>query len=383
MHVYFDIERIEGLREAELDGVRFDDCPVCPICESAAITEIAELHQSLRTSWCTRCTHVFRGRKPVQSWYDDWYETSWDRGNTTERRTHRSGGDQQGLRPPKIRALRSAGRELWGGLLRRSGTHEVFDFCRQVVTARSRVLDVGCGYGGVLRPFVTHGCAAFGIEPSRHRAEAARYLGVRVASIPVERLEVGTFGSQFDLVLANHVLEHVVEPYEFLAGIRPVLKPGGWLYIAVPNADTDFLLQHFFYALHVHCFSRHSLSVALQRSRCVIHRSAEDHQIRILARYEPDNQVETLSTDGREYPPPDSIVDRTLGYRDHQNGTTFCKWSVLPWSKALGHAHEVEFSPDPHPRRERVLRFRSDEVASLPIVFFKENSEDPVQFWVK
>jgi SAM-dependent methyltransferase len=42
----------------------------------------------------------------------------------------------------------------------------------------------------------------------------------------------------FDLVVSNHVLEHVghaVEQRAYLREIHRVLKPGGWAYIAIPN----------------------------------------------------------------------------------------------------------------------------------------------------
>jgi len=44
-------------------------------------------------------------------------------------------------------------------------------------------------------------------------------------------------GPQFDLVVMNHVLEHVQQPLEMLADIRLRMKPGAWLHIAVPNVD--------------------------------------------------------------------------------------------------------------------------------------------------
>jgi SAM-dependent methyltransferase len=42
--------------------------------------------------------------------------------------------------------------------------------------------------------------------------------------------------ADFDVVIANHVLEHVVDEARAMAEIRRVLRPGGWAMLAVPIA---------------------------------------------------------------------------------------------------------------------------------------------------
>ena len=39
------------------------------------------------------------------------------------------------------------------------------------------------------------------------------------------------------MVTANHVVEHMPNPVEALAAMRGLLKPGGYIWISVPNAD--------------------------------------------------------------------------------------------------------------------------------------------------
>lgn len=44
------------------------------------------------------------------------------------------------------------------------------------------------------------------------------------------------FGGGYDLIVARHVLEHVLSPKKFLTKIRHSLKEKGYLYLVVPNA---------------------------------------------------------------------------------------------------------------------------------------------------
>ena len=49
-------------------------------------------------------------------------------------------------------------------------------------------------------------------------------------------------GNNFDLITANHVVEHVEDPTEFIILLKKFLIDGGMLYIEVPSAqDIGFL----------------------------------------------------------------------------------------------------------------------------------------------
>ena len=101
----------------------------------------------------------------------------------------------------------------------------------------ARVLEIGCGLGGVLRhlerEYGTHGVDLSSFALGRARSDLARST-LAVA----EATELPFREQTFDAVLAKHVLEHIADPAIALAEIARVLRsPGGLLVYGTPNAD--------------------------------------------------------------------------------------------------------------------------------------------------
>lgn len=102
---------------------------------------------------------------------------------------------------------------------------------------RPRLLDVGCGDGEFLARMQALGWETAGLDPSPDAVELARARGVDAwigtlheAPLPTESFDAATF---------RLVLEHLRNPVEGLAAVRGALKPGGILWIAAPNLDSE------------------------------------------------------------------------------------------------------------------------------------------------
>jgi len=112
-----------------------------------------------------------------------------------------------------------------------------------------RLLDLGCGLGSMLLEGHRRGASVFGLEPdaaslalSRHRLrKAGSGRGGLLAGVG-EQLPLA--GESLDAVVCCSVLEHVREPAAVLEEISRVLRPGGWLYLGVPNA-LNFRERHY------------------------------------------------------------------------------------------------------------------------------------------
>jgi 2-polyprenyl-3-methyl-5-hydroxy-6-metoxy-1,4-benzoquinol methylase len=97
-----------------------------------------------------------------------------------------------------------------------------------------RLLEVGCGRGELLRGAANAGWNVGGIEMTETFARVAdERFGVPVEVSPAET--AATLREGWDVVVLAAVLEHVYDPITLLRRVHDGLRPGGLLFIDVPN----------------------------------------------------------------------------------------------------------------------------------------------------
>ena len=107
---------------------------------------------------------------------------------------------------------------------------------RRVDLAQSDVLDLGAGSGllaAYFKPLV-RSIAAADREPDAFEPTDISIAKTATSDLPFS-------DASFDVIIFNHVIEHVGERDDqarMLAEIRRILRPGGLLYLAVPNRWT-------------------------------------------------------------------------------------------------------------------------------------------------
>lgn len=155
-----------------------------------------------------------------------------------------------------------------------SGAALRFFYGRREATVRRHqknlrtILDVGCGDGGFLDHMAKAGVDVTGFEPSAAGAARAR-LRIGNGGRVYDKLE--DVAGNFDVVTAWHVLEHVAEPRPFLAQLRALVAPGGFLVLAVPNFESfearvsGDAWFHLDVPRHLHHFSPRSLRSLVER----------------------------------------------------------------------------------------------------------------------
>ena len=146
------------------------------------------------------------------------------------------------------------------------------------VTPPGDILDVGCASGLFLKAAADAGWRVTGIEPSEGLSIKASSLLAEAGTVHTATLDNCTLPPQsFDALTLFDVLEHVPDSPGFLASCAALLKPGGWMFLNVPDLDSwearilgsrwPLLLPE-----HLNYFNRNSLRLCGTRAGLALER---------------------------------------------------------------------------------------------------------------
>jgi len=180
-------------------------CPVCGRTDAAAFLQKGEL----RLLRCRQCTMIYASPVPAEFATGEYYDQA---------------GSDYYLSPAKLESDYAPVR--FERELRLFRSH-----CRS-----GAVLDVGCSSGAFLFHLNQRfpGCyQVLGTDVSGPPLDYAEKRGVSV--VRGNFLEQDFGGRKFDAVTFWAVLEHLLEPGQFLVKAESVLRPGGLCFVLVPN----------------------------------------------------------------------------------------------------------------------------------------------------
>lgn len=135
-----------------------------------------------------------------------------------------------------------------------------------------RVLDVGCGNSSCEITRAWLDVAAYhGIDREYYRGMQADYDKMdQVFFLDLDRLDFSTIeDASYDLVIMNHVVEHLHHGEEVVAGLARKVRPGGLIYVETPSYRTygfpsaDGFLNFYDDPTHWRCYSVERLADGL------------------------------------------------------------------------------------------------------------------------
>lgn len=133
---------------------------------------------------------------------------------------------------------------------------------------KGKILDIGAGTGEFLFVAQQNGWNTTGVEPSEKAKKIAINKGVSFVEA-LAQLENHTF----DVITMWHVLEHVPDLNHQIKELKRLLKPSGYLIVAVPNFNS-FDAQHYgkFWAaydvpIHFWHFSKTAIQKLFQKEQ--------------------------------------------------------------------------------------------------------------------
>ena len=143
---------------------------------------------------------------------------------------------------------------------------------RESPDRRSRILDLGCSGGELLKELLDDGYpSASGIDLSFEAVALCRAAGLRVDRMDAQLLDFPN--ATFDVLIASDVLEHIQDDQQALQEWGRVLKPGGLLMVFVP-AYMFLWTEHDEANMHYRRYRRMELARLLRANGFLVERSS-------------------------------------------------------------------------------------------------------------
>lgn len=105
-----------------------------------------------------------------------------------------------------------------------------------------RVLEIGCGEGGNLHPFLEMGCECYGVELSEgNYNNALKFFEndplrdhLFLLNNNIYDVTLNSLGGAFDIVFLRDVIEHIREQKNFMKHLKKFVAPNGVIFFAFP-----------------------------------------------------------------------------------------------------------------------------------------------------
>ncbi len=224
--------------------------PPCPVCNGVQFQPLANndrYRMGVKTGGCLHCGLVQTWPRPtpeeMSEFYQKYYRQYYQSASTPDAKYIN--------RYNKDRRLKYTAKLIAGHVKLFSGM---------------RVLDVGCAEGTLLANLKEQceGLVLTGVEPSENFSVYARESTGCITYSNIDQLKAAE-KCNFDMIIVNHVLEHVDDPVAFLAELRGFLVLGGVVYIDVPDI-AKYAGAECLHIAHLFHFSQRTLAAAVEKA---------------------------------------------------------------------------------------------------------------------
>ncbi|MBK8951463.1 MAG: class I SAM-dependent methyltransferase [Chitinophagaceae bacterium] len=106
-----------------------------------------------------------------------------------------------------------------------------------------RILEIGCGEGGVLKAFINKGCDGVGVELDEPRVQLAKeYLPedtaagrLKIVAKDIYEADIEKdLNGAFDIIVLKDVIEHIHNQAKLISWMKNFLKPNGIIFFGFP-----------------------------------------------------------------------------------------------------------------------------------------------------
>lgn len=195
--------------------------PACPLCTSGASADV----------WAVTADSVFSRLK--RQWGTDFTEDAFPFGKGIEFVLHECISCGLHFFNSEFAGNAAFYQQLMASVPYEPSRWEFGQVARELKASDS-VVDFGCGEGAYLRMMQPLVCRAIGVDHNRDAIERLRQAGVEAEVASFSRF-AAEHPADFDVACAFHTLEHLADIDEFMRAISRCVRPGGRIFLSVPN----------------------------------------------------------------------------------------------------------------------------------------------------
>lgn len=201
----------------------FTQRPNCPYCGQPTTELLQRKHVLIQLRKCGACKLQFRFPKDDSTNNLRFYQASYREDTVTNL--------------PEASEIPRHIAENFKGVGR-----DITDHLRTIreIAPTGKLLDYGSSWGYCVYQFSRAGYDASGFEISRSRVE----YGQKTLGVALSHSITSFPDCSFDVIYSAHCLEHIPNPDIPLSQFRRLLKPGGNLFIYVPNCSGQEARKH-------------------------------------------------------------------------------------------------------------------------------------------
>ena len=208
------IAHVERLNQKiEKGSITFETIECLCGCESFDIIASVDRYSILQqTVICRKCGLVQSNPRMTESDYRNFYESD------EYRNIYENGSLKQYT---QYKYEENPGRKIHEKIVNHKPLSEISD-----------VFEIGAGGGWNLLTFFDHNISVLGLEYSPKLVSLGLERGINMIKGGIEALAED---SKYDIIILNHVLEHLLDPVEDLRTMKNHLAENGLFYLAIPN----------------------------------------------------------------------------------------------------------------------------------------------------
>jgi 2-polyprenyl-3-methyl-5-hydroxy-6-metoxy-1,4-benzoquinol methylase len=117
------------------------------------------------------------------------------------------------------------------------------------INEHTKVLEIGCGEGGVLKAFAEKGCECTGMDLSESKIESGKEIfnstplkgSVELFTANIyDETVIHSFKNKFNLIVLKDTIEHIPNQERVIAHLKNYLKEDGMIFFAFPPWSMPF-----------------------------------------------------------------------------------------------------------------------------------------------